>query len=61
MHQVITHRCQDHSVQTCSLTPLLLLLLLLLSLSPELAGRRPLFPPGIDLSPDEAEVIRTFR
>jgi hypothetical protein len=27
----------------------------------ELAGKRPLFPPGIDLSPDEAEVIHTFR
>jgi phosphoenolpyruvate carboxylase len=26
----------------------------------ELAGRRPLFPPGIDLSPDEAEVVNTF-
>ncbi|WIA14756.1 hypothetical protein OEZ85_003241 [Tetradesmus obliquus] len=27
----------------------------------ELAGRRPLFPPGIELSPDEAEVVTTFR
>jgi phosphoenolpyruvate carboxylase len=27
----------------------------------ELAGRRPLFPPGMDLSPDEAEVVATFR
>jgi hypothetical protein len=27
----------------------------------ELAGRRPLFPPGIDLSADEAEVMATFR
>jgi phosphoenolpyruvate carboxylase len=27
----------------------------------ELAGRRPLFPPGIELSPDEAEVVNTFR
>jgi hypothetical protein len=25
----------------------------------ELAGKRPLFPTGIDLSPDEAEVIRS--
>lgn len=27
----------------------------------ELSGKRPLFPPGIDLSPDEAEVVATFR
>lgn len=27
----------------------------------ELGGKRPLFPPGIDLSPDEAEVVATFR
>lgn len=27
----------------------------------KLAGRRPLFPPGIELSPDEAEVVTTFR
>jgi hypothetical protein len=26
----------------------------------ELAGRRPLFPPGIELSPDEAEVVNTL-
>jgi phosphoenolpyruvate carboxylase len=26
----------------------------------ELAGRRPLFPPRIELSPDEAEVVNTF-
>jgi hypothetical protein len=27
----------------------------------ELVVRRPLFPPGIELSPDEAEVVNTFR
>lgn len=27
----------------------------------QLEGRRPLMPPGMDLSPDEQEVVETFR
>lgn len=27
----------------------------------ELKGRRPLFPPGMDMTPDVREVVRTFR
>jgi phosphoenolpyruvate carboxylase len=27
----------------------------------ELNGKRPLFPPGMELSPDEQEVVDTFR